>query len=675
MIASALAGLAGAGVFLAWRVPPLSLGASPLLFGAPLVVDRLSAFFLLLLHAVSLMTSWFGARYTEDQQDHYPLGAVLPITAVFVLSMQGVLLASGVAGFLLFWEAMSLSAFLLVMADREEESRQAALLYLAIAQFGAGALIVGCGILGGGSLFATFGTLAAGAGTLPPGTSMLAMALVLFAFTSKAGLAPFHAWLPEAHPRAPSHVSALMSGVMLNVAIYGLLRFTAVCWPAMPAAWGVGLLALGLVGAAVAVIYANIAREIKRILAWSSVENIGLAFGMFGFQIVLRRAGSPVIADAVMAAMFLHLLAHALFKSGLFLGAGAIMHAAHTGKIESLGGLAARTPRLSAGALALCLAAAALPPFGSFVAELMLVQSALAAVATRDGGVVVAGVAVLIGVAFVAGLAVFAMVRLFAFVFLAEPRSDLARGATEPAATLHRPVLALAAGVLALGLLSPWLALPLPGPLRCARRRRSGRAPPSREGGGSSSSPLLGLAVLASLGAAWLLRRALGPPSRIRRFHTWDCGQPIDATMEYTATGFSAPVRFFLRDIVRGREAPRLPGGRAVESLDQAGRDGVPEGGWRAGRALLPDRAPDRERGRVAQAAAERRDPVLHRAHPGHAAPDAVGGAVKAAPADRSSRSSAWSRSPRWPPDWSGVSRPSCRGGEAPRCCCRTGRS
>ena len=183
--------------------------------------------------------------------------AVLPLTAVFVLSMQGVLLASGLAGFLLFWEAMSLSAFLLVMADGEEDSRRAALLYLAIAQFGAGALIVGCGILGGGSLFATFDTLASSAGMLSPGASMLAMALVLFAFTSKAGLAPFHAWLPEAHPRAPSHVSALMSGVMLNVAIYGLLRFTAVCWPAMPAAWGAGLLTLGLGGAAVAVIYAN----------------------------------------------------------------------------------------------------------------------------------------------------------------------------------------------------------------------------------------------------------------------------------------------------------------------------------------------------------------------------------------------------------------------------------
>ena len=553
MAASAIAGLAGASVFLAWRLPAQSLGSSPLLFDAPLVVDRLSAFFLLLLHAVSLMTSWFAARYTEDERHRYPLRAVLPLTAVFVLSMQGVLLASGLAGFLLFWEAMSLSAFLLVMADREPESRQAALLYLAIAQFGAGALIVGCGILSGGSIFATFETLASSAGMLSPGASTLATALVLFAFTSKAGLAPFHAWLPEAHPRAPSHVSALMSGVMLNVAIYGLLRFTSTCWPALPASWGAGLLALGLGGAAVAVIYANIARDIKRVLAWSSVENIGLAIGMFGFQVVLRRAGSPVIADAVMAALFLHLLAHALFKSGLFLGAGAIMHAAHTGKLEMLGGLAARMPRLSVAALALCLAAAALPPFGSFVAELMLVQAALAAMATRHAAVAGAGVAVLVGVAFVAGLAVFAMVRLFAFVFLAEPRSAAARGAIEPAAPLHLPVLALAASVLALGLLSPWLAFLFPVPFDVLTPTVGAGAAFSR-GNGLLVAPALGLAILAALGAAWLLRRALGPPSRIRRFHTWDCGQPIDETMEYTATGFSAPVRFFLRDIVRAEK-------------------------------------------------------------------------------------------------------------------------
>jgi hydrogenase-4 component B len=553
MIASALTGVAGAGIFLVWKVPALSLGGSPLLFDARLIVDRLSAFFLLLLHAVSLMTSWFGTRYTEDERRRYPFRAVLPLTAVFVLSMQGVLLASGVAGFLLFWEAMSLSAFLLVMADREEESRRAALLYLAIAQFGAGALIVGCGILGGGSLFATFDTLASGAGMLSPRASTLATALVLFAFTSKAGLAPFHAWLPEAHPRAPSHVSALMSGVMLNVAIYGLLRFTSVCWPSMAAAWGAGLLALGLGGAAVAVIYANIARDIKRILAWSSVENIGLAIGMFGFQVVLRRAGSPVIADAVLAALFLHLLAHALFKSGLFLGAGAIMHAAHTGKIEMLGGLAARMPRLSVAALALCLAAAALPPFGSFVAELMLVQSALAAMATRSATVAAAGVAVLVAVAFVAGLAVFAMVRLFALVFLAEPRSAGARGAVEPAAPLRFPVLALAAGVLALGLLSPWLSFVFPVPLDLLTPTVAAGAAFSG-GQGLLVAPALGLAILAALGTAWLLRRALGRPSRIRRFHTWDCGQPIDETMEYTATGFSAPVRFFLRDIVRAEK-------------------------------------------------------------------------------------------------------------------------
>lgn len=553
MIASALFGGTGAFVFLAWRVPAFSFGSSPILFAAPLAIDRLSAFFLFLLHSVSLMASWFGARYTEDEYEHYPLATVLPLTAAFVLSMQGVLLASGLAGFLLFWEAMSLSAFLLVMADGEPESRNAALLYLAIAQFGAGALVVGSGMAAAGSLFATFETLRSSAGELSPGASTLALGLVLFAFGSKAGLAPFHAWLPEAHPRAPSHVSALMSGAMLKVAVYGLLRFTSVCWPDLSAAWGTVLLALGLAGAVVAVIYANIAREVKRVLAWSSVENIGLVFAMYGFQVLLRRAGFPAVADAVMAAMFLHLLAHAFFKAGLFLGAGAVIRATHTGKIEMLGGLASRMPALSAGALGLCLAAAALPPFGPFVAELMLVQAVLASFGTHDASAVVAGVAVLVGVAFVSGLAVFAMVRLFAFVFLAEPRSASSREAAAPPAALRNPVVGLAAAALALGLLSPWFVPLFPVPFDILAPAGAGGAQLSRETG-LWLAPAVGLALAAALAGAWLVRRALGPAARVRRHHTWDCGQPIDSTMEYTATGFSAPVRFFLRDIVRAEK-------------------------------------------------------------------------------------------------------------------------
>jgi hydrogenase-4 component B len=546
----AAAGATGAFVFLVGNCPPQTLGASPLLFGAPLVVDRLSAFFLLLLHAVALMTAWFDWTYGEDERHRYPPRLVLPLTAAFLLGMQGVLLSSGVASFLLFWETMSLSSFFLVMADREEDSRRAALLYLAVAQFGAGALLVGVGLLTGGALSSTFDSLPAAAAALPPGQSTLAIALVLFAFTSKAGLAPFHAWLPEAHPRAPSHVSALMSGVMLKVALYGLLRFTDTCWPELGSAWGIGLVALGLAGAAIAVISANLAREIKRILAWSSVENIGLIFTMFGFQLVLRRAGLAALADAVQGAMFVHVLAHALFKSGLFLGAGAVIHATHTGKIESLGGLASRMPRLSAAMLVLSLAAAALPPSGTFVAEWMLLQSAVASMAARHVEAGIVGLAVLVGGAFVAGLAVFAMVRLFAFVFLAEPRSPASRAAVEPETGLYGPAVALAAAVLALGVAAPWAAWLFPVPPGVP-------SPDAQEGllaglprGVSLLAPALGAGLGAAVVAAALFRRLAGSRPRVRPYHTWDCGQPIDETMEYTATGFSAPVRFFLRDIV-----------------------------------------------------------------------------------------------------------------------------
>ena len=557
LAAGSAAGLAASLAYQLPGLPPLRLASSPLFFGAPFVIDRLSGFFLVLLHGVSLMTAWFGWRYGEDEAAKYPPRLVLPLTAVFCLGMHGVLLSSGAASFLLFWEAMSVSSFFLVMADGRGESRRAALLYLAVAQSGALALLVGIGVLGGGSVRVTLAGLGPGLAALPPASRTLALGLVVFAFASKAGLAPLHAWLPEAHPRAPSQVSALMSGVMLKVAVYGLLRFTSICWPTLPAGWSLALGALGLGGAIVAVIYANIARDIKRVLAWSSVENLGLVFAMFGFSALAGARGQARLASAVLGAMFLHLFAHALFKSGLFLGAGAIVHGTHTAKIEDLGGLANRMPRLSAAMLGLSLAAASLPPFGAFAAEWLFVESLLASFGTGHLILVASGVVLLTGVAFVAGLAVFAMVRLFAFTFLAEPRSAGARAAVEPPAPLGAPVAVFAFAVLALGLASPWASPLLPVPLTRAAWAL-GTAPARTAGAGAALTagpvPLLpfalGAAIAGALACAWIIARVLSPGRRARRFRTWDCGQPIDATMEYSATGFSAPLRFFLRDIV-----------------------------------------------------------------------------------------------------------------------------
>ena len=554
-------------LFLVLGRPALPMGSLALLFDTPLGLDRLSAFFLLLLHLVTVMVSWFGARYTEDERTVYPLRVVLPLTSVFVGAMQGVLLSTGVASFVLFWEAMSLASFFLVMADGEEASRRAALLYLAVAQFGAGALMVGLGLLSGGNLFATISQLPALSSTLTPGLSSFAVLLVLFAFGSKAGVAPLHAWLPEAHPRAPSHVSALMSGVMLKVAIYGLVRFTSVCWPHLDGGWGLGLIALGLGGAGMAAMTANIARDVKRVLAWSSVENIGLIVTMFGFSILLRSRGQHALADTVLAAMFIHAFAHALFKAGLFLGAGALLHQTHTGKIESLGGLAARMPRLSSAMLVLALAACALPPTGTFVAEWQWLQTAIVSLWTRQPAVTVTAVVVIVGTGFVAGLAAFAMVRLFAFVFLAEPRSEEAHHAQEPDAGLWKPVAVLAGAVLLVGFVSPWLSFILPvapAPLM------AGVAPSGAPVPGPGVPAALGLALVA-VGAAgvWVVRKWSGP-GRVRRYHTWDCGQPIDATMEYTATAFSAPVRFFLRDLMRAEKHvtfhPVVPGNRWIRA-------------------------------------------------------------------------------------------------------------
>lgn len=556
MAAGACVGASGSAAFLIADLPSLTLFASPWLFGAPLAADRLSAFFLLLLHIVTAMSAWFGVTYGEEERGKYAPRAVIPLLALFSVGMQGVLLSSGLASFLLFWEAMSLAGFFLVMVDGEASSRRAALLYLAVAQFGAGALLVGLGLLSCGQLTMTFAALGPVAATLSPTASTLATALVFFAFTSKAGLAPFHAWLPEAHPRAPSHASALMSGVMLKVAVYGLLRFTSICWPELSSVWTIGLLALGFGGAAIAAIYANFARELKQILAWSSVENIGLILGMFGFSLLLRSEGWPTLSASVQAAMFVHIAAHALFKSGLFLGAGAVIHATHTAKIEELGGLASRMPTLSAAWLVLVLAAAGLPPTGTFVAEWRLLQAAISSLATRNPAVTLSAAGILVGMSFVAGLAVFAMVRIFALTFLAEPRSEHARQALPPQPDLERPVLALAGAVLLLGAAAPWAGAFFPSPLVLSAWPL---ATASADGAGSPAAQslvpvALAAAMVVVVFASWLVMRAVAGKPKIRRYHTWDCGQPIDATMEYTATAFSAPLRHFLRDIVRAEK-------------------------------------------------------------------------------------------------------------------------
>lgn len=522
--------------------------------GVVMGLDVLSAIFYLIVTIVTTLCSLYAIAYIERYKETYHLPSLAIATSLFVLGMQTVLLATNIIGFMICWEVMSIASFFLVMADRQKASIKAALLYLVMTHLGAGALLGGFFILSNGAILASLSDLQITAQSLSVGSWSLAFILLVFGFGSKAGLVPFHVWLPEAHPQAPSHISALMSGVMLKVALYGFLRIMPV-FPVMPAWFGMTLLVLGLASAIFGVLYAIIETDIKRTLAYSSIENIGLIFIIIGVAFFSISQGQYVLAELCLIAAIFHSFMHAIFKSGLFLTAGTIISETHTRNLEAMGGLAKRMPMLTGAFCVLALSAAALPPFGAFYGEWMFLQSLVTVLPLLGTNALFAGVivAALIGVAFVGGLAIFAMVKLFAIASLGEPRSEQAAHAKEPKGLLSAPILFLAALMIVFGALAPNVFSLLKADALVGFETF---APSLQIPSSASISPLiLFCALLALLLLVWLARRMLSNAKNERLYHTWDCGQPITAGMEYTATAFSAPIRFFFRMLLRTRKA------------------------------------------------------------------------------------------------------------------------
>lgn len=522
------------------------LAGQALVTGTVFGPSAFSAIFTLILNVVACPVVIYAMAYGERYRDTYHLPTLDALTVLFVVGMQGVLLSPTPLVFLLFWEMMSVASFFLVLADGRDESIHAALFYLIMTQLGAAAIMAGFAVLSGGVFLASFDQMVFLSQSLPAWSLLLAFVLLFFGFGSKAGLWPFHVWLPLAHPQAPSHVSALMSGVMLKMALYGFLLSISL-FPAIPAAWGTASIVVGMVTAVYGVLYAVVDRDIKRTLAYSSMENMGLLFVMLGVAMRAQALGHTGLFTAAFVALIVHATAHALFKAGLFMGAGTIIATVHDRSLEQMGGLAKRMPRFSFTMLLLSLAAAALPPFGAFAAEWLLLQEVVTALPTLprvEQGILVA---VLAGVAFVGGLAVFAMVKFFGITFLGQPRSAHAEAATEPPAGLSLPVMLMAVLTIGFGLATPFFVRVLAG-LAGEMHAVNGQL----LAGNGRWSPLLftvcGAGVLLVVYGA---RRVLSRPGYERAYHAWDCGQPMTAGMEYTAIAFSAPIRFFFRTLIR----------------------------------------------------------------------------------------------------------------------------
>ncbi len=532
--------------------------------GAHFRIDALAAFFLVVVNLGGTSASIYGLGY--GRHEHAP-HRVLPFFPAFLAGMNLVVMADDAFTFLLSWEFMSLASWALVLAHhREAANARAAYVYLLMAGFGTMALLLAFGLLAGPGGEYAFAAIRAADRT--PAIAALALVLMLVGAGSKAGLAPLHVWLPLAHPAAPSHVSALMSGVMTKVAIYGFIR---VVFDLLgePAWWSsVLLLALGGATAVLGILHALMETDLKRLLAYSTIENIGVIFAGLGLSLAFEANGMGWAAALALTAALFHVFNHSLFKSLLFFGAGAVLTATGQRDMDKLGGLIHRMPATSVAFLVGCVAISALPPFNGFVSEWMIFQAILQSPSLPGWGLKIMVPAVGGLLALAAALAAACFVRAFGVVFLGRPRTTVAEGAHEVDGFSIAAMAVLAALCLLAGIL-PGFVIDGLAPITQAL---VGGTMPSQTGdawlsivpiaeGRSSYNGLLVFAFIAISAwlAAFLVHRFAS--HEIRRGPAWDCGfpEPSPAT-QYTGGSFAQPIRRVFGTLVfRARETVEMP--------------------------------------------------------------------------------------------------------------------
>ncbi len=538
-----------AGIFLATGHAPevlvLPLGLPDLPFHTRL--DALSGFFLLLIGLAGTGISIFAAGYFRSGEGTAP--ALLGLHYhLFLASMAMVVLADDAYLFMVAWETMALSSYFLVTSHhRIPEIRMAGFLYLVMAHVGAICILLCFGVLQGGSWHFTFDAMRGA--SLTPFLATTAFLLALIGFGAKAGLVPMHVWLPEAHPAAPSPVSAMMSGLMLKTAIYGILRISfdllhfRLWW------WGVLMLVLGLFSALFGAIFAAVQTDMKRLLAYSSIENIGLIFTAIGLSILFETCNLRLFAALALSAALIHSLNHAYFKSLLFLVTGSVLHATKTRNLGKLGGLIRRMPWVASLALIGTLSIAGLPPFNGFVSEWLLLQAFLFTPQIPHAFInmlIPLGAAAL---ALTAALAAYVMVKFYGIIFLGQPREASLVNAHDANWLERLGLVWLALGCILIGVL-PQFALGAAAAVTGSLLHQTVRpgstvwwvAPIAPEQASYSGLILLA-GIVSVVGITFVLVRLLAH-GRVRRTSPWDCGYPWQTPrMQDTAEGFGQPIR------------------------------------------------------------------------------------------------------------------------------------
>lgn len=554
-VSSGSLGVAAVVVLAGGRAEPIGLGWWFPLGGVRLELDALGAWFVAGTSMVAIPAAVYSIGYSMHGPRSRPVCGAWPL---LVWSMSMVPVASSATAVVAFWEVMAVSSTTLILAEHHHrpEARSAAQWYVAMTHLSllaiAGALFVFANAAGGES----FESMRSA--SLPGRDATVVFVLALVGFGTKAGVVPVHVWLPRAHPEAPSHVSAVMSGAMVKLGVYGVIR---VGWDLLgggPTWWGVTVLLIGLVSAVFGILHALMSSDLKRLLAYSTTENVGLMFVGIGAAGMFAANGNRPLAAVALAACLLHVVSHGAFKGLLFLSAGSVVAATGTRDADRLGGLGRRMPVTTAAFAVGGMAMAALPPSNGFVTEWLLLQSLVHSLPSTATAVSVAMPVAVSIVALTGGLAAAAFVRAFGTGFLAMPRSPEASAATESGWTMRVGMIALAV-VCALFAVAPTM---LASPVRRAVGAAGGIADGVPIGTNgvylrlagieAGLSPLLIAAgLLVCVVAVWAVVRGPRRRATVSGLPAWGCGRAVHTPrMEYTATSFAEPLQRVFDDVL-----------------------------------------------------------------------------------------------------------------------------
>ena len=556
-VVAGVAAMAGQGASLALPdLLPLS--------GVVIGVDALGGLFLAVTGGVAVATGIYGMGYcTGGRHGHRTDGRLVQATLpLFVLAMMLVPVAASVGTFLLCWELMALTSLLLVIAEhrRRPAVASAGRWYAVMTQLGLVAILIGLLVFVSNAADGTFAALRVAGHHLSPTVAGLVFVTTLIGFGSKAGMVPLHAWLPRAHPEAPSNVSALMSAAMVNLGVYGIVRVGFDLLGGGPNWWWLLVLSLGALSAVYGILQAAIGTDLKRLLGYSTSENMGLVLIGVGAAGLFASSGDATLAGLAMAAAMLHLVNHAAFKTLLFQSAGSVVYATGRRDLDDLGGLRVGMPRTTAAFGLGALAASALPPGAAFVSEWLLLQALIHGLPAAGISAAIVMPLAVAAVALTAGLAVATFVKAYGVGFLARPRSPEARSAVESPASMIAGMAVAGAACIALALL-PILVLPAIGAVAGGVVDSGDPVAVTAmtirlvDVAGSLSPLMLAIALVVGLAATLAGARVFATRRAARAARLWDCGAgPLSARMEYTATSFAEPLQRVFDDVVQAEQ-------------------------------------------------------------------------------------------------------------------------